>query len=198
MAKASNSLMQLDLKNLQAEAQRSAQRALQAGVGVTDLAVGVVRDYVAGTQQRVAEMRRNVSDFEPRAFGIQAVKTVNGQVLAVPARFEQVVAVNMKTATETYADLVTRGRTLAARIRRQQSTLEATTAAETTVTKAKTARTQATGATQATARAAKKAAPASKKRAAARSSAKATGTAAKKTASSASRALTDAARKVGD
>jgi heparin binding hemagglutinin HbhA len=181
-----------DIKTVQTEAQKSAQRVFHAGVGVTDFAVEVVRDYAAGTQKRVAEVRKNVAGFEPRSFGTQAFKTVNGQVLAVPARVQKIVDINVSAATETYGDLVKRGKSLAGRIRRQQSTQDTVAAAETTVTKAKTTRTQAT-------KAAKKTTTSAKKRTAApRSSAKATATAAKKTVSAGSRALTDAAAKVGD
>ncbi len=193
------SMKQFDIKAVQAEATRSAQRVLNAGVGVTDLAVETVRDYVAGSQQRLAEVRKSAVEFEPRAFGAQAVKTVNHQVQAVPALVQQVVDTNVAVATDTYGDLVKRGKTLVGRIRRQQSTQDAVAAAETTVAKAKTTRTQATKAAEKTTAAAKKGTASSKKRTApTRSSAKATGTAAKRTVSSASRALTDAAAKVGD
>lgn len=189
-------IAKFDIKNVQTEAQKSAQRVFNAGVGVTDLAVETVRDYVAGTQKRVADVRKTVVEFEPRTFGAQAVKTVNDQVLAVPGRVQEVVDINVTAATDTYGDLVKRGKTLVGRIRRQQSTKDAVAAAETTVTKAKTTRTQATKAAKKTTTAAKK--TAKKSTGPARSSAKATRTSAKKTVSSASRALTDAAAKVGD
>jgi hypothetical protein len=199
-----------DIKSVQTEATKSAQRVLNAGVGVTDLAVETVRDYVAGTQKRVADVRQSVVEFEPRAFGAQAVKTVNDQVLAVPARVQEVVDINVTAATDTYGDLVKRGRTLVGRIRRQKSTQDAVAAAETTVAKARTTRTQATKAAKKSTTAAKKtvkksttaakrtATTAKKSTGPARGSAKATRTSAKKTVSSASRALTDAAAKVGD
>ena len=178
---------------------KSAQRVFNAGVGVTDLAVEVVRDYVAGTQKRVADVQKSVVDFEPRAFGAQAVKTVNDQALAVPARGRGRRLRRATATSDAYGDLVKRGQTLVGRIRRQQSTQDAVAAAETTVTKAKTTRTQATKAAKKTTTAAKKSTTTAKKRTAAtRSSAKATRTSAKKTVSSASRALTDAAAKVGD
>ena len=51
-----------DIKTVQTEAQKlaqqSAKRAFHAGVGVTDFAVEVVRDYVAGTQKRVADVQQ--------------------------------------------------------------------------------------------------------------------------------------------
>jgi hypothetical protein len=180
------------IQTLQTEAQKRARKAFHAGVGVTDLAVEAVRDYAAGTQKRVVEVRKSLVDFEPRAFGTQAVKTVNGQVLAVPARVQHVVDTNVNVATEAYADLVKRGQTLVGRIRRQKSTQDTVAAAETTVAKAKTTRTQAAKASTATKK------TAAKKRTAARSSAKATRTSAKKTVSAGSRALADAAQKIGD
>jgi heparin binding hemagglutinin HbhA len=172
-----------DIKTVQTEAQKlaqqSAKRAFHAGVGVTDFAVEVVRDYVAGTQKRVAGVSKTVVDFEPRAFGVQTVKTVNDQVLAVPALVQKAVDSNVAVASDAYGDLVTRGRTLVLRIRRQQSTKDAVAAAETTVTKAKTTRTQATKAAKKTTTAAKKSTAAAKKRSTTpRSSAKATATSA--------------------
>ena len=184
------------IQTLQTEAQKRARKAFHAGVGVTDLAVEAVRDYAAGTQKRVVEARKSLVDFEPRAFGTQAVKTANAQVLAVPARVQQVVDTNVNVATAAYADLVKRGQTLVGRIRRQKSTQDTVAAAETTVAKAKTTRTQATAAAKKSSAAAKKAS--AKKRTAAKSSAKATRTSAKKTVSAGSRALADAAQKVGD
>ncbi|MEO6511846.1 MAG: hypothetical protein ABIO16_12690 [Nocardioides sp.] len=177
------------IQTLQTEAQKQARKALNAGVGVTDLAVEVVRD-----------VRKSVVDFEPRAFGTQAVKTVNRQVLAVPARVQQVVDINVNAATDAYGDLVKRGETLVRRIRRQKSTQDTVAAAETTVAKAKTTRTQVTTAAKKSAAAAKTAAKkaSAPKRTAAKSSAKATRTSAKKTVSAGSRALTDAAKKIGD
>ena len=189
-----------DIKTVQTEAQKlaqqSAKRAFHAGVGVTDYAVEVVRDYVAGTQKRVADVSKSVVEFEPRAFGAQTVKTVNDQVLAVPARVQKAVDTNVTVASDAYGDLVKRGKTLVGRVRRQQSTQDTVAAAETTVTKAKTTRTQATKAAKKTTTAAKK--TAKKSTGPSRSSAKATRTSAEKTVSSASRALADTAAKVGD
>jgi heparin binding hemagglutinin HbhA len=185
--------------DIKTEATKSAQRAFQAGVGVTDFAVEVIRDYVADTQKRFAGVRKNVADFEPRAFGIQAVKTVNDQALAVPARVQGTFDSGVTTATAAYGDLVKRGQTLVGRIRSQQSTQEAVAAAETTVAKAKTTKTQATKAAKKTTTAAKKGTTSARKRTATpRSSAKATVTAAKKTAAATADAAVDAAAKVGD
>jgi hypothetical protein len=175
------------VQHLQTEAQKQARKALNAGVGVTDLAVGVVRD-----------VRQSIVDFDPRAFGAQTVKSVNHQVTTVPARVQQVVDINVNAVTDVYGDLVKRGETLVRRIRRQKSTQDTVAAAETTVAKAKATRTQTTAARKTAAKtsAPKKAVTA--KRTAAKSSAKATRTSAKKTVSAGSRALADAAKKIGD
>jgi heparin binding hemagglutinin HbhA len=181
MAKAKFDIKQLDIKTVQTEAAKSAQRVFNAGVGVTDYAVEVVRDYVAGTQKRVADVQKTVTTFDPKATRV-----------AIEKRVVELPSAGWATATDAYGDLVKRGQTLVGRIRRQQSTQDTVAAAETTIAKAKTTRTQASSAGKATKK------TAAKKRTAAKSSAKATGTAAKKTVSAGSRALTDAAAKVGD
>ena len=206
-----------DIKTVQTEAQKSAQRAFHAGVGVTDLAVEVVRDYAAGAQKRIVSLQKSVSTFEPKALRTQATKDakarrvaieklvaqlqaqLQSEAVAVPAKVQKAIDANVEAATDTYGDLVKRGESLVGRIRRQQSTQDTVAASKTTVTKAKTTRTQATKAAKKTTTAAKKSTTAAKKRTTApRSSAKATATSAKKTVSAGSRALTDAAAKVGD
>jgi len=199
-----------DIKTVQTEAQKSAQRAFHAGVGVTDLAVEVVRDYTAGAQKRIVSLQKSVSTIEPKALRTQAAKDakarrvaieklvaqlqaqLQSEAVAVPAKVQKAIDANVEAATDTYGDLVKRGESLVGRIRRQQSTKDTLAAAETTVTKAKTTKTQATKAAKATKT------TAAKKSATAKSSAKATSTAAKKTVSAGSRALADAAQKVGD
>jgi heparin binding hemagglutinin HbhA len=207
----------IDIKSAQSEAQKTAQTAAQrtfhAAVGVTDLAVEVVRDYVADVQKRLTTAQKNVTSFEPQALRDQAIKDAKARRTAiekrvvdlqaeartVPARVQKLVDANVSTATDTYADLVKRGELLVGRIRGQESTQATVAAAETTVAKARTTNTQATKAAKKTSAAAKRSAAATKKRnAPARSSAKATRTAAKKTVSSAARAVVDAAEKVGD
>lgn len=168
-----------------------ASRPIYAGVGVTDLAVGLVRDCVADVQKRLAGVQKDVQtrvssvELQPKALRDQAVTAVSARVA---------------TATETYADLAERGETLVERIRKQPSTTAAVSSARTTSAKAKTTRTQATQATKATAtRTATKASTTAKKSSGApRSSAKATTTAAKRSASNAASAATDGAAKVGD
>jgi hypothetical protein len=163
------------------------KRVIDAGVGVTDLAVETVRDYAAEAQKRVAAAQKSVVDFDPKA----SYSAIEKRVVSLPT-------VGLSTATDAYGDLVKRGQTLVGRIRRQSSTQEAVAAAETTVAKARTTRTQAAVANKTAAKktAAKK--TVAKKRAVAKSSAKATRTSAKKTVSAGSRALVDAAQKVGD
>jgi hypothetical protein len=221
-------IAKFDIKSVQSEATKSAQRALRAGVGVTDLAVEVVRDYVAEAQKlaqkaqhdlatRVTDLQKTVTTFEPKTFGAQAAKDakarrvaiekrvaqlqaqIQSEAAAVPAKVQKSLDANVATATDVYGDLVKRGEVLVGRIRRQQSTQDTVVAAEATATKAKTTKTQATKAAKKTTTAAKKSATSTKKRTTApRSSAKATVTSAKTTVSAGSRALADAAEKVGD
>jgi hypothetical protein len=200
--------LKIDTKSVQA-LQTVAERPFYAGVGVTDLAVGAVRDYLAELQARAAglgkDVQKNVAslDLQPKTLRDGAVTVVTtrvdalqGEVRTVPARVQNLVDDNVALFEGTYGDLVKRGETLVGRIRRQKSTQDTVKAAETTVAKAKTTKTQATKASKATA---KKATSTAKKRSTApRSSAKATTTTAKKTASAATEAVADAAAKVGD
>jgi len=185
--------------------QSGAVRPFYAYVGVTDLAVETVRDYVADVQKSVSGL-----DLQPKALRDQAVTIVSTRVdalskdaKAVPAKVQTTVADNVSALGDTYTDLVKRGESLVGRIRRQQATQDAVKSGETTVAKAKTPRTQATKSAKATTKsassAAKKTTTTAKKRSTApKSSAKATGTAAKKTATAATKAVADAAQKVGD
>lgn len=70
---------------LPANVQETLTKQFYAGVGVTDLAVEAVRDYVADMQKRVAEVQdslaKSFADFEPEAARKQATGAVN-------ARFE--------------------------------------------------------------------------------------------------------------
>ena len=90
MAKAKIDITAVDLK--------VATKPLYAGVGVTDLAVEAVRDYVADVQKkvtgyqkdvqaRVADVQKNVRDFdfEPKALRNQAVTVVSSRVDALAA-----------------------------------------------------------------------------------------------------------------
>jgi heparin binding hemagglutinin HbhA len=197
-----------------------ATRPLYAGVGVTDLAVAAVRDYVADVQKKLGDVQKDVQaritgfEFEPKALRDQAVTVVSARVdalskdaktrrAAIEARVAELQADALAipaTVTDTYADLAKRGETLVERIRKQQSTQDAKASATTATAKAKTTRTQAKKAGSTTAKkTAKKASTTARKTSAApKSSAKATATAAKKTVSSTAQAAADAAEKVGD
>ncbi len=192
-----------------------ARKPVMAGVGVTDLAVELVRDAVADMQKRMADVQK-----ASRREAIEArVADLQAEAKAYPAKVSTLVDDNVAAATATYTDLVKRGESLVGRIRRQESTTATVKSAKTTVTKAKTTATQAKKAADAevtatkkvvTAQkvAAKKAATtakkaparkaATKKTATAVSSAKATVTAAEATATNAVKAVTDAAEKIGD
>jgi ElaB/YqjD/DUF883 family membrane-anchored ribosome-binding protein len=190
-----------------------ATRPLYAGVGVTDLVVETVRDYVAEMQKRLDEVQKSVAGLEvqPEVVRDKATKAVSARIdtlskdaqarrrhvekrvtelqselQALPTRLQKLVDAQVSTAGDTYTDLVKRGESLVDRIRRQQSTQDAEAAAKTTVSKAKTTKTQAKKAT------------AKARKSPAKSSAKATGTSARKTASGTARAVVDAAEKVGD
>lgn len=66
-----------------------ASKPFYAGVGVTDLAVGAVRDYVADVQKKLAGVQKDVHktvtgiDLEPKALRDQAVTVVNSRVDAL-------------------------------------------------------------------------------------------------------------------
>lgn len=182
-----------------------ATRTLHAGVGVTDLAVEIVRDAVTGVQKRITQTVTGF-DYQPQALRAQATKVAAARreafekrVIELQQDAKSAYAANLSTATETYGDLVKRGQSLVGRIRNQESTKETVKSAKTTTAKAKTTATQTRKVATATKSTAKRATSATKKRATtARSSAKATVTAATKTAVNATSAAVDAAVKVGD
>jgi hypothetical protein len=66
-----------------------ASRPIYAGVGVTDLAVGLVRDYVADVQKKFAGVQKDVQtrvsgiELEPKALREQAVTVVSARVDAL-------------------------------------------------------------------------------------------------------------------
>lgn len=207
-----------DIKTL--ELPPVAAKPLYAGVGVTDLAVEYVREYVADVQKKLVGYQKDVQktvtefDFEPKALRAQAVTVVNARVdaiskdakarrAAIEARITELQAEAQAlpvkvtdTVTDTYGDLAKRGEALVTRIRKQESTKATKSSAKTTSAKAKTTKTQAGKATKSTAK--KATSTAKKSSGPARSSAKATTTAAKKTVANAAQATTDAAEKVGD
>ena len=122
-----------------------ATRPLYAGVGVTDLVVETVREYVADVQKRVDGVQKAVSGLEvkPEELRDRATKSVSeridtlskdavarrklveqrvaelqSEVQALPTRLQKLVDSQVATAGDTYADLVKRGESLVGRIRR--------------------------------------------------------------------------------
>lgn len=171
-----------------------ATRGLHAGVGVADLAVEAVKEYVAEAQKRFEKVQKSFADvdLQPKALRVQATTVLNarveelskeakarrtaveqrvaelqGEAQKLPSRVQTLVNGNVDAATGTYDELVKRGEKVVRRLRKEPAAN-----ANTTVAKAKTTKTQ-------TAKSAKTA----------KSSAKATGTAAKKTASSTAKSV---------
>ena len=169
-----------------------AARPLYVGVGITDLAVEAVRDYVADVQKRFVDVQKTVTsiDFQPVALR----ETIEARVAELQADAKELPA----KVTDVYTDLAKRGETLVTRIRKQESTKATKTAAKTTTAKAKTTKTQAAKTTKTAAKKTTTAAKKTAKTSSAPSSAKATTTAAKTTASNATAAVADAAQKIGD
>jgi heparin binding hemagglutinin HbhA len=161
-----------------------ATRPFYAGVGMTDLAVEVVREAVVDVQKRIAATRR--PNVEARMVALRA------EAKALPAKVATLVNTNVTSANGTYVELIKRGEDLVGRIRTSEATGEVVSNAQTTVAKAKTTKTQAAKGAAATRQ------NAAQKRTAATSSAKATVTAAKKTAAATTKAVADAAEKLGD
>ena len=138
-----------------------ARKPLYAGVGVTDLAVEIVRDLVTETQTRLTSTNPKAlreqaatvvgSRVDALAKGSKAyraaveahVAELQSEARAYPGKVSTLVDDNVSSAADAFADLVERGESLVGRIRRQQSTKATVTSAKTTVAKAKTTNTQA-------------------------------------------------------
>jgi hypothetical protein len=173
-----------------------ATRPLYVGVGVTDLAVEAVRDYVADVQKRFVDVQKSVSglDLEPQKLRVQATGAVNSRVdalskdakvrrAAIEARVAELqaeaqalVTDGLETVAGTYTELAKRGESLVGRIRRQESTQATKRSAQTVAAKARTARTQGASTTRSAAK---------KTSAGAKSTAKSTASSAKTTAKTA-------------
>ena len=182
-----------------------ATRPLYVGVGVTDLAVKTVREYVADVQKRFAGVQKDVQtrinhiELEPKALREQALTVVNARVdalskdakarrAAIEARVAELQAdareLPARVQTLLNENVSTVGETYTDLAKRGETLVERIRkqqSTKATVTKAKTtsakAKTTKTQATKAT---------------------KSTATTAKKTAESAVKATTDAAEKVGN
>jgi uncharacterized protein YoxC len=199
----------------------AATRPLYAGVGVTDLVVGAVRDYVADVQKRLDEVQKTVTslDVQPQVLRDQAAKVVStsvetlnkdaqarrrvieqrvaelqSEVQTLPTRLQKLVDEQVTTAGDTYAGLVKRGESLVGRIRRQQSTQDAASSATTTVTKAKTTRTQAAKTASSSATTVKKAAKKTAKSTATKAKKSPARSSAKATRTSAAKTASSAAK----
>ena len=110
-----------------------ATKPLYAGVGVTDLAVELVRDYVTVAQKRVSRPRPRRtsarSSSSRRRCATRPATRVDAiskdAKAAVPDR-EAVAAglvdENLATVGDAYGDLINRGESLVTRIRKQEST----------------------------------------------------------------------------
>jgi len=203
-------------------------RPLYAGVGATDLAVEVVRDYVADVQKRFGEVQKTVSgiDYEPRALRVEAQKRAQHATKVVSERVEtlnKTVAEDAQARREAVEkrveELRAEARALPARLQklwdaqfdtaehrydelvtRGESLVGRIRRQESTVEAEKAVKTTVAKAKTTKTQATKSAkkSAASAKKSPARSSAKATATSAKKAAESAKDAVTDAAEKLGD
>jgi len=75
---------------LPAELPTTVTRPIYAGVGVTDLAVEFVREYVADMQKRAVDVQKTVSkiDYQPSTLATEAQKRVNHTTKVVTERVE--------------------------------------------------------------------------------------------------------------
>lgn len=160
--------------------------------GAGDLAVKTVRQVPA----KLSTVRIERKDVE------RAVANLQVQTVALPAK-AQVVAVEAAVevadrADAVYTELLTRGRKVVGRIRRQQATQDLKRDAATTVRRTKAASTTAKKGAATTRSAAKRTTTTARKQAATTRAATTSATAsARKTAASARKATADAAAKTG-
>lgn len=216
-----------DMAQAKFDIRTEAARPFFAGVGITDLAVEVVRDYVTDLQKRLAEAQKSLAeniaelDFQPETLRKQARTVVNTrfEVLnkdaktrreMVEARVAELQA-DAKALPGKVQELVnenvaTVNDTYGDLVKRGESLVGRIRKQESTQEVVKEAKVTVTKAktTRTQAEKAAKAAAANvrtgakKRTAAPRSSAKATVTAARKTAASAAKAVVEAAEKIGD
>jgi len=160
--------------------------------GAGDLAVKTVRQVPA----KLSTVRIERKDVE------KAVSTLQAETAALPAK-AQTAAVEAAVevadrADAVYTELLTRGRKVVGRIRRQQATKDLKKDAATTVRRTKAATTTAKKGAATTRSAAKGTTTTARKQAAGtRKATKSATTSARKTAASARKATTDAAAKTG-
>jgi heparin binding hemagglutinin HbhA len=85
---------------LPAQLPTTVTRPLYAGVGVTDLAVEFVREYVADVQKRAGEMQKTVTSGDPTALATEAQKRAQ---LATKRVTERVETLNKTVADDAQA-----------------------------------------------------------------------------------------------
>ncbi|MDQ1603084.1 MAG: hypothetical protein QOE01_929 [Actinomycetota bacterium] len=182
--------MTITAKNLT----RSKPFYVVAGAG--DLAVRKLREVPA----KISELKVDRSQIETTL--ASTISTLQAETKAFPAK-AQTAAVTVAgdvvgKADEVYGELLTRGRTVVGRIRRQKSTQDLKKQAGTTVRRTKAAATTAkTGAGETRSSARGTATTAKKRAATTKKAAKSATTSARKTAGTATKATGDAAGKVG-
>ena len=164
-----------------------------AVAGAGDLAVKTLREV----PNRLSTLKVAPKDIASTITVIQA------EAKTIPYRAQNVAVVlvgeTVGLADAVYGDLISRGRSVSNRIRRQKSTKELKAQTGTTVRRTKTAKTTAKKSAGATRTAAKGTATTAKKRAAATTkAARSAGTSAGRTAAAAAQATADGAQKVGE
>jgi heparin binding hemagglutinin HbhA len=163
-----------------------------AVAGAGDIAVRKLRE-VPG--------RLSVLRVEPKDI-TSTITMIREEIPTVPARAQTVAVVIVEEAVgladAVYVDLVTRGRSVTNRIRRQKATQDLQASANTTVRRTKAATTTAKKSAAETRTATRGAATTARKRAAGTTkAAKSAATSATKTAAAATKAVADGAEKVG-
>jgi hypothetical protein len=123
----------VDLKSIDLpEVPEAAAKPIYAGVGVTDLAVEKVKEYVADVQTkvnaRVAEAQKSVKEFEVPQFSDTRAKfeaklsELQADAKALPTKVQTTVKKqydeNVATVTGTYADLAKRGESVVTKLRK--------------------------------------------------------------------------------
>ena len=164
-----------------------------AVTGVGDLAVKTLREVPS----RLSTLKVAPKDIA------STITVIQTEAKTIPYRAQNVAVVlvgeTVGLADAVYGDLVSRGRSVSNRIRRQKSSQDVKKKAGTTVRRTKTAKTTAQKSAGATRTAAKGTATTAKKRAAATTKAtRSAGTSARETAATATQATADGAQKLGE
>ena len=164
-----------------------------AVAGAGDLAVKALREV----PNKLSQLRVDPKDIA------STITVVQTEAKTIPYRAQNVAVVlvgeTVGLADVIYDDLVTRGRRISNRIRRQKSTQETKAQASTTVRRTKAAKTTAKKSAGATKTAVRGATTTAKKRAASTTRATKSATkAAASTTTAAAQATTDAAQKLGE